>query len=347
MASVFDYDELDLTGMNIDSFTWGAEKIRKSFGGGRVASAIVGDPGGLHKWSLSAGVLPSDTAYGNTINGAARFNYYFDFFKAHTTGSQEHFIIQFRGKKYHAAFVRSDVDFDVFTSDLYAGGVEIEQRTIKGHIYNDDGSLFWPSIDVTGLVGWYPRMAGNANSALTDYSASANNLTAATTRPTRTTNNGINVVRWDGSTSKPFTGSGVTVSHVWIVGCATDASFAATRGLLNGASNQLFTSATSGTKFVDQAYGANFEYKLNGTALADNNATCPMSGVLGVIEGKFPSTLSINTTLCLGNVTSAGTSYWKGDVAHMILVNDASMATSLEDKIRRFIAFECGGITVV
>lgn len=52
------------------------------------------------------------------------------------------FIIDFRGKKYHASFVDTKVSFEVFTYDLFAGGVDIKQRKVSGITYNsDDGSL--------------------------------------------------------------------------------------------------------------------------------------------------------------------------------------------------------------
>ena len=39
------------------------------------------------------------------IDSVPRFEYYFEFFKAHTTGTTDIFIIEFRGKQYHASFV--------------------------------------------------------------------------------------------------------------------------------------------------------------------------------------------------------------------------------------------------
>jgi hypothetical protein len=344
---VLDIDELDLTGMDIDSVGWRGEVIRKSFGGGRGAAARVGSVGGLHRWSLSSGLMPDDTR--DLIGSDSRFEYYFSFFKEHTTGDQEVFMLEFRGKKYHAAFADVEVNFERFTDDLFGGGVEIVQRTLDGYVYNADGSLFWPTLDITGLVGWYPILSATDAREIADYSDSNNLLSCVSTpRPTKTTNGGINVIRWDGVDDKPFlSAANVTITHAFLVACATDASFAAFGGLLGGYAVTPLRSENSGTKFADFGYGSSFQYRKNGTDFADNNAQCSMSGVLAVLETEFTSATSLGTQIILGN-SDAGTHFWKGDVAYMLLVNNTSLTAAQETQIRQFLAAECGGtITVI
>lgn len=347
MPGVFEFDELDMTGMNFDTVGWGGEVIRKSLGGGRGVSALVGNVGGLHRWALSAGVLPGDDDYGNLVDGTNRFDYYFDFFREHTTGDQEVFIIEWRNKKYHAAFTEPSIEFEVFTSDLFAGGVSVEQRTVEGSIYNDDGSLFWPALDITGVTGWYPVLAADASSdTVYDQSSYGRNLTCSAPRPDRTTNGGVNVLRWNGTDDNPYLGSGsIAYTHAFIVGCATDAAFAAYRSLLGGGAADVLLSENTGTKFGDVGYGASFQYRKNGTDLADNNALCSMSGVLAILEAEFTSALTPG--VILGNDASSG-SKWKGDVAHALFINNAALTSAQKTLIRQFLSVECGGtITVV
>jgi hypothetical protein len=137
------YDEINLTGMQIDSVDWAGSVLRANFGHGYGAFARTGNAAGLHYWKLSdGGVLPDrTTADCLPISGQSRFDYYYEFFKSHTTGTEEIFIIQWRGKKYHACFVDPKQSFERFTEDLFSGGVDIRQRRVAGFLYSSDGSI--------------------------------------------------------------------------------------------------------------------------------------------------------------------------------------------------------------
>lgn len=135
---------LDQTGMRLESVSWAGGKLSTSFGGGYGASVVVGDVGGLHRWKLhSGGVWPDNSTYGLTISGSNRFTYYWEFFKTHTTGATDIFILAFRSKNYHASFVETEMSVDRFrkTLDLYEGGIEIRQRRVVGESYESDGSI--------------------------------------------------------------------------------------------------------------------------------------------------------------------------------------------------------------
>jgi hypothetical protein len=137
------YDEINLTGMDIDNVDWGGSRLQVSFGHGYGAFALTGNPAGLHHWKISdSGVLPdrAGTDYG-PIGSQSRFDYYYEFFKSHTTGAEEIFIIAWRGKKYHACFTDAKQSYERFTEDLFSGGVDIEQRRVAGFVYNADGSI--------------------------------------------------------------------------------------------------------------------------------------------------------------------------------------------------------------
>jgi hypothetical protein len=51
------------------------------------------------------------------------------------------FILEFRGKNYHAKFADKTISMERFTDDLFGGGVEIKQHRISGFTYNDDGTI--------------------------------------------------------------------------------------------------------------------------------------------------------------------------------------------------------------
>ena len=142
MPTINDYEELIITaGMRIRSVEWGADVIRKDFGYGYGATALVGPATGLHKFRLQASILPDSTSLG-TIGGLAWFDYYYDFFIARTTGSEPMFYVRWRSAYWHVRFASPEVSFDKFKGDLYAGGVELEQkRVVDFTTYAADGSI--------------------------------------------------------------------------------------------------------------------------------------------------------------------------------------------------------------
>lgn len=137
------FDELDLTRMDIDTVAWTGSTLVASFGNGYGARAVVGDVSGLHQWVISSTVLADHANYNDDINGVPTFEYYWEFFKTHTTGTTDIFIIEFRGKQYHASFADPTMTAEMMTIDLFSvgNGLAITQRRVQGVIYNADGSI--------------------------------------------------------------------------------------------------------------------------------------------------------------------------------------------------------------
>jgi hypothetical protein len=147
------YVELSLQGMDFDTVDLEVSVLKANFGEGFGAGALVGSSAGLQRWKLSSGSLPGDAAkYGSLIDSKARFDYYWDFFKARMAEGDGVFIVDFRGKKFHASFAETKFSFEVFTYDLFGGGIEIRQRRVSGFTYNSDGSIdTTPPTPPTGL----------------------------------------------------------------------------------------------------------------------------------------------------------------------------------------------------
>lgn len=134
-------ETLDLTGMDIDVVKWHGEVIRTKMALG-YSRKVVGETYGLHRWTISSGCLPDAESYGSLVDGLPRFQYYWDFFAARMAAGDEPFIIEFRGKNYHASFVDTEIGAEMFTIDLFAiGGVEIRQRRLRGVTYDEDGAI--------------------------------------------------------------------------------------------------------------------------------------------------------------------------------------------------------------
>lgn len=136
------FDEIDLTGMRLESAEWAGNVLRANFGDGYGAQSVTGLTSGLHRWSMHSGGVWPDLLTMLTIDGVSRFEYYWEFFKTHTTGTTDVFIIEWRSQFYHASFVDSKISVDKFKNMLlYEGGVQIRQRRVAGVEYNDDGSV--------------------------------------------------------------------------------------------------------------------------------------------------------------------------------------------------------------
>jgi len=351
MPKLADYEELDLTGFQIDAFEYAPERLNASYGGGYGDVAVVGP--GRWGWDISAEVLTDADGYNDLVNSKRSMEYYWDFFYRFTSGGGDIFKIYWRGKYWHVRFSKeAKYAGEVFTSDLFSGEViRLEHARVPNLVYNDDGSIFTPN-DLDAEF-WYQITSASSVAAIPDLSTNNNDLVSEAPFPTLTTNGTVSVIRWDGTDDNPLVSANgsIVVTHVYIVCCATAATFDASplRGLISGKTLGMLVSEASTTKWTDLSYGANFEYKKNGTAYADNNAQAPMSGTLAVVECKFPSTIGIDDYLQIGKDRefTSPTRFWKGDVAMVIGINNASLTSTQEYMLRRFCAQECGGITVV
>ena len=78
-----------------------------------------------------------------TIDGVSRFEYYWEFFKRHTTGDNDIFVIDWRERFWHASFVDPGISVSKFKNQLIyeSTGIKIMQRRVLGETYEADGSL--------------------------------------------------------------------------------------------------------------------------------------------------------------------------------------------------------------
>lgn len=136
---------LDLTGMRLEAVEWAGSKLTADYGHGYGDMVVTGPVGGLHRWVMkSGGIWPDNTTYGLAISAVSRFQYYWEFFKTHTTGGTDIFILSFRSGLYHASFADPSISAERMrkTLDLYeSAGIPIRQRRIVGEAYNADGSI--------------------------------------------------------------------------------------------------------------------------------------------------------------------------------------------------------------
>jgi hypothetical protein len=332
------YAELDLTGMEIESLSWKGARLKTKFGNGYGAFAVAGSASGLWGWEIASECLPDDDSYGDLIEGVPRFVYYFEFVKAHTTGTEEIFIIEWRGEKYHASFEENSLSGTMQTIDLFSlSGVKIEMRRVPGVTYNANGSIlvpyFWLEADQ------FTDANGTAETLWSDWTPNDNDLTL-TGGPIFKTNaiNGMSVVRFDSSNdygSKTFTGTKLFYDIFMVV-----KHRGATWGALNvkALSDDTYTflqGASGAATFTDLGLTA-YEYRKNGTLLAANGGS-PMN-VFAVLHLRFTSGQPF--TNAIGIAKSLGEGYnCPLDIAAFIVWDTplsatqfASVATGLATK---------------
>jgi len=151
-------------------------------------------------------------------------------------------------------------------------------------------------LPTSGMLAWNTHESGvSADGVCEDYSGNAKHLTQASNKPVLQSNVLYGNPAWyfDG-TKNPlvYSGSWGVPKHFFILASAEESAFTDYRGLLSGLTNgDVLTSNTSGTKWFDFAYGANWEYLKNNTAFADNAAEAPMSGNFALMEVQIPSGL--------------------------------------------------------
>lgn len=138
---VEDYEELSLEGMNVDTVEHSFDILEARFPGGFRRSARVGTSSGEQSWALTASVLTDSSSYNDLIEGDPSFQYYYDFWLARMQAANEPFVIEWRSKKYNCVFREHRFSYEVFTADLFAGGVMLDQVRVFGESYESDGSI--------------------------------------------------------------------------------------------------------------------------------------------------------------------------------------------------------------
>ena len=339
-----DFDELDLTGLEIEPVKLDVERLTAKFGAGYRRSAAVGPTSGLWGWELASGALPDDEDYGNLIDGVPRFEYYETFFRDHTVGDAgDIFQIDFRGKKYHAAFASNSISGNMHTYDVFdLSGVALEMARSEGIAYADDGSILRPwawlaGRGVTGLAD-----GANVSPTLADTSGSGHDFTThgiSTARPTYQTNevNSLPIVQFlQNNASRDVSSSPVTLYDVFFVMKVRDATFDANQNemLADGGTTDLLKGSSTRTYWANLSL-SNYEYRKNGTLYVASNQQAPMQAY-GVVHLRFTAGVSFvdAVQICAGtNGNNHGCPVDLGEA----LFFDRSLSSAEYDRVTRML----------
>lgn len=325
MPSILDYDELNLTGMDIAPVSLRVERLTARFGSGYRAAAAVGPASGLWGWEIGSECLPDDADYQNLIESKPRFQYYEEFYRDHTVGdASDIFVIDFRGKKYHAAFADNEISGEMQSYDVFSlSGVKLEMARVPGIYYLDDGSIFDPR-DLDYLWGWWRAENYDDGVDWGDISGSAHDLSpAGDVLGIADVQNGRPVVRLNSvaNTGKLSNSTvGVRVYAALIVMKMREATFSNNAGVLTGlgGSTTKILAGTSGTtKFADQSFGS-FSYKLDGTSHAQADEQAPMN-TFGIVSILSTTGIDLDGLQFGKSRTTAGT-FAEADIGEIIVI---------------------------
>jgi hypothetical protein len=303
-----DLDELELGAMEIEAIDFSVERLSAKFGAGYRADASVGAGHELWGWEITSDCLTDDDAYSDLIDGVPSFEYYANFIRDHTIGGESNiFVIDFRGKKYTAAFADNDFAGVMHTYDLFGlSGVRLEYARVAGVMYDTDGSISQPWVLL--LAESFTDAEGTAETLWSDETTNNRDFTLSG-GPTLRRNDvhDLAAVRFDGSNdfgSITFTGTR-RFYDIFIVMKHRGATWGALN--LKVLSDDTFTylqGASGAANFTDLSL-ANYEYRKNGTLLADNGAS-PMNR-FAVLHLRFTSGRSFANAI--GIAKSIGEGY--------------------------------------
>lgn len=148
--AIEDYEELKICPMlNLTQIDWSAPLLTANFGAGFGAGALTAPAAGLHKWTLSANLLPDtgEHSIDYEIDGdpfsSPRFTYLFEFIKRHIALNNKPFIIRDprTENKYLVSFDTSNFSFSALTAKIFSGGIMLIQRRSEDLDFNADGSI--------------------------------------------------------------------------------------------------------------------------------------------------------------------------------------------------------------
>ncbi|HYG78929.1 MAG TPA: hypothetical protein VD861_00995 [Pyrinomonadaceae bacterium] len=130
-----DFERLDQTGFIITDTTinYAGTRLTGNYGSGYKDTAIIGLP--LREWTVQIDVLPALDRYSIVHDGGreTRADYLWNFYCRQMDADNLFRIIdQKDGKEYLVEFVDEQLTYEVLTRVLYATGLQLKQRRVKG-----------------------------------------------------------------------------------------------------------------------------------------------------------------------------------------------------------------------
>lgn len=292
--------------LNIQPFGWKGNLLTANFGDGFGAGALSGKSSGLHRWGMSAGVLPDMDCYSIDYSvdesdfTATRFVYFLEFFKRHITLGNKPFLIEFRNKFWLVSFDSDQIDFEQMTATLFTGGtVSLRQRRVADLQFQADGSVFDISLLSQISHHWKANaIAGAVDNATlpddvwTDLIPTGEDLQSANCIYKANQQNGLPIVRLDqsGLADSLATNTSTVFYEAFLVMKMREATFSDYVGIISNndaVTAQPALNGNSGTAiFYNFGFGDGYSFKLNGTSYPESGQLAPMNA-FGVVHIRY------------------------------------------------------------
>lgn len=304
MPTISDFNELDLTGLNVDHVRPTRAILRADYGDGYADTSRVGALGGVRTFQVS-GLWPDDASIAS-IAGKSWKKYYSDFFDERLDNANEPFIISHEGRKWLVDIEGGGYGYEVHTSDLFTpDGITLNLRRVRGLTFCSDGSLFDPSLILSSTWGRWRNAASFPDALPFPYVKAWSNeidpnnhsLEAGSTDVVVASNvlGSHDALRFSGTTNNGFIydqnatgGSEPTIYEAYFVMKMREATFSNFGGILSADVTIPAILGNQGTtKFFDIGLTANqYEYRKNAVAYAINDQQAPMNA-FGVVHARF------------------------------------------------------------
>jgi hypothetical protein len=168
------------------------------------------------------------------------------------------------------------------------------------------------NIPFEALEIWAFASTTDDASTIYDVSGKGRDLTVASNPPTLQTVVKSNSVYFSGTNNAYEMNSAITLKHIFLVVRIDEATFVGNRGLFGSSTQNVLIGNNTTALFQDNGLGANFDYRLDDVAYADNAMSAPMNQ-WGIIELVLPNGITF-ANLRIGNLGVG----FKGSFAEII-----------------------------
>lgn len=299
------------------------EEIETDLGGGYGTTTGFGVNTGIRRFVVKFPTLPGAVGQatisynGSTLTPA---DYLWALF-CDSKDSGVPFVVQSpRNDQYYLVkFADRELSYARMLTKLFSSGVEFKQFRLP------DVSVFDPTnyndafatYDAEPLDVDYDD-GDTIDAVWPDTSGNGRDLSTGTVETFETNEqNGLPIVRFNGTDSWFLGGSPFTCYEVFVIMKVREATWSNFGGVLTGNTNgvTILVGESGSTKFIDNSYASDYEYRLNGLLYSHNDMQAPMNE-FGLVHVRSASGLAIDL-LQVGKDRGFAGRYGKIDIGYI------------------------------
>lgn len=320
-------------------------ELENDMGNGYFSAALYGSNTGQRTWRLSLQSLADTSVLPNTVIGGdtgvsggwtlSREAYVWDLFcNTKVTGQPFAYLSPRNGQYYLVRFADKELTYKKMLVKLYSTGVELKQVRVDGQTIYSPARVSRVYTHVMGPdyddgTGWVPSAGKQGFPTVTgDIEADGSQ-------------NGIDTTRFNVTTNDGFVKNDVTgkvIYEAFFVMKMREATFSNAAGILtgSGAGTDVLVGSSGTTKFANPGLSAsNYQYYLNGVAMAQSDQQAPMN-TWGVVHVRYATGWTFPALIQVGKKGATAGTFAEVDIAEIILCDSLlpmSDARELEEHL--------------